>query len=129
MKKKVPYDTLLDSLYKEMEEGINWIKQDEKPKKKSKKKRKSSLLSPQTKAANTRARKKHYQYLNEMRAQIIYKHFPQHLGHNYLATDTRYESNVIQCEFIYCECQVMFKITKEMFNEANQGEDYVIQPT
>jgi len=80
-------------------------------------------LTRTQKAKLTRARKKHYLTLKTIRAKVIERCFPEHIGHGHVSSDTLYEDGVFQYQHLWCGCDLILRITKTMF-EDEYGKEY-----
>jgi hypothetical protein len=81
-------------------------------------------ISRKERAQNTKNRKKHYTFIEDLRTQTIANYFSNHIDHGFIATESRYEDDILQCIFIYCGCEGFFKITQDMIKEFNNGEEF-----
>jgi hypothetical protein len=75
------------------------------------------------KSKATRKRRKHYKAIEQIRRFVIIEHFLEHAGHKIIATDTRYEDDVLMRDTINCDCGKTLELTKAMFDEEN-GKEY-----
>lgn len=89
---------------------------------------KEAKLIRAIKARNTRARKKHFRTIKDLRAKIIAINFKNHDEHGFIAVDTHYYNDIFMCEYIWCGCNNKFKITKTMLEDI-YGKEYALCAT
>lgn len=81
------------------------------------------IPSKKEKATNSRKRKKYYKLMLDTRKKIISIYFPEHIEHLFTVIDSRYVNEVLDIEYIYCECKTKLILTDNMFRE-NNGTEY-----